>query len=233
MNFEELFAPPVGHHDTLNSKLWEGNERLKSTVRGALLRIAEDFIKFLNVPLTVEDLVITGGNANYSYTPHSDIDLHIIADLSNVPCDREVAELMDTKRLLYKQLNRDLEIYGIPVELYVEDQNHPAVSSGCYSVKTGIWLRKPRPVPEYDKDAVEGKTLMWDKIIKQAIMTGDLATERTAIKLLKDYRKLGLKTAEGEFSVPNLVYKSLRNSDQVRALQNHIDVAHTKSLSVQ
>jgi hypothetical protein len=133
---------------------------------------------------------------------------------------------------LYKKLNPNIEIYGIPVELYVEDLDHPAVSQGCYSIVELRWQRQPQPVPEYDHDAVESKTQMWASIINHAVKTHDLATQRTAMKLLKDYRRLGLKTPEAEFSTANLVFKSLRNSDIVRQLQNQIDIAHQKSLSV-
>jgi hypothetical protein len=50
--------------------------------------------------------------------------------------------------------------------------------------------------------------------------------------LLKQYRQMGLATRDGEFSIPNLAYKSLRNSDEIRALQAQIDLAHDRSLSI-
>ena len=75
------YAVPVEYNTTLNPKLWD-HDRLKPEVRGALLRMAEDFIDFVAVPFDVEDIVITGGNVNFTYTAHSDIDLHIIADFS-------------------------------------------------------------------------------------------------------------------------------------------------------
>ena len=129
MNLNE-FAPPIEYHTKLNPKLWDGN-KLKSEVRGALLRMADDFRDFVEVPFNLVDIVITGGNVNYNYTSKSDIDLHLIADYSKISCDREAEELFDTKRTLYKR-QYDLEIHGIPVELYVEDADHPAVSAGVY-----------------------------------------------------------------------------------------------------
>ena len=50
MNFAEISAP-IGHNATLNPKLWEGSERLKSEVRGALLNIAEDFYRYVHQPV--------------------------------------------------------------------------------------------------------------------------------------------------------------------------------------
>jgi hypothetical protein len=231
MNFLE-FAPPIERNTVLNPDIWD-HDSLKSSVRGALIRIAEDFVKFIELPLDVVDIVITGGNANYTYTSKSDIDLHIIADFSQVQCDREVEELMDSKRLLYKQ-TRDIDVYGIPVELYVEDQDHPAESGGVYSILSNKWLNHPRKdIPDIDEAQLSHWVEVWRTIIQYAIQLGDLETARSTMRLLRTYRRKGLhNTRDGEFSTPNLVYKSLRNDDTVRALQKMIDVAHDRNLSI-
>ena len=66
-----------------------------------------------------------------------------IADFSSVECEREVAELFDSKRLLYKN-KHNLEIYGIPVELYVQDSNQPHYSLGEYSLLKNEWIKYPK-----------------------------------------------------------------------------------------
>ena len=229
MNFRE-YAEPVGRHSSLNPKLWD-HDHLKSSVRGALLRIAEDFLDFVDVPVRVLDIVIAGGNANYTYTGHSDIDLHIIADYSQTPCDREAAELFDTKRLLYKQ-ELDLNIEDIPVELYIEDHRHPAVSAS-YSILRDQWIRLPRKdIPEYDEEELKHWINIWRTVLQHAVKTGSLQICRQAVKLLRNYRKLGLGTAQGEFSVPNLVYKSLRNDDTLAGITHFINQLHSRDLSI-
>jgi hypothetical protein len=45
MNITEL-VEPIRYNKTLNPKFWD-HDRLKSEVRGALLRIAEDFKEFV------------------------------------------------------------------------------------------------------------------------------------------------------------------------------------------
>lgn len=233
MNFQE-FSPPIGHHRELNPKLWQGDNQLRSEVRGALLRIAEDFLEFVEVPVDVQDVVITGGNTGYDYTNHSDIDLHIITDMSQIACDREAEELFDTKRLLYKH-RYDLTIHGIPVELYIEDSSHPAVSAGVFSVQHNRWIKEPTqaPEPKYDQAEVQHWVKVWETIIQHAIKTGELAPCRHALTLLRTYRKMGLKTSLGEYSTPNLVYKSLRNNKTVEAINLLIDRLHDQDLSVQ
>lgn len=229
MNFNE-FAPPVERNTVLNPKIWDSN-RMKSEVRGALLRIAEDFKNFLDVPVRVLDVVITGGNANYNYTAKSDIDLHLIADFSEISCDREVEELFDTKRLLYKR-DHEIEIQGIPVELYVENHDMPAVSAGVYSILHGEWIREPSAnQPDYDEKEVKRMVSIWHAILQHATQTGDLQTCRNSVKLLRTYRKKGLSHS-GEFSVPNLVYKSLRNDDTIKGITVLIDRLHDQSLSL-
>lgn len=228
----ELYQPPVGQHDVLNPKLWEGRGVLKSEVQGALLRIAQDFLDFCQVEVDVVDIVITGGNANYTYTSHSDIDLHIIADLSQVACDREVNELFDTKRLLYREKN-DISIHKIPVELYVEDTRRPAVSGGCYSILKKEWIRRPIQADfEYDQDRVKELVNHWHTLINQAVKSKDADSGRKLINMIRGFRQKGLATDRGEFSIPNLVFKSLRNDESIRQLQHLLDVDHERRLSI-
>lgn len=225
------YAEPIGRNTTLNPKIWD-HDRLKPEVRGALLRMAEDFLEFVGVPVEVLDIVITGGNVNYTYTKDSDIDLHIIADYSKIDCDREVAELFDSKRLLYKR-DHDLSIFGIPVELYIEDHRTPGVTAGQFSVAQDRWIRKPsRVVPKYDQERLAQALSYWHRILRYSTMTGDLQMIRRALKLLRAYRKQGLKTPAGEFSIPNLVYKSLRNDQILSAMMKLADRLHDQELNI-
>jgi hypothetical protein len=217
----------------LNPKIWEGGNRMNSAVRGALMRIAQDFKKFVDIDFPVEDLIVTGSNANYNYNTHSDIDLHLITDFEQLDCDRTAQELFDTKRLLYKKEYR-VVIHGIPVELYVEDKNHPGISGGSYSVLSGKWLSTPNPdIEQPDRTQLNHMIAVWHTILTHAMQTGSLNVCRHAVELLRKYRKMGLQaTAQAEFSIPNLVYKSLRNDKTLENITNMIDRLHDQSLSL-
>ena len=230
---QQEYAQPAGEHQTLNPKLWS-NQHLHHDVRSALLNIAQDFKKFCGVPFRVTDVVITGGNANYSYTEYSDIDLHLITDFDSVACDdQEISELFNTKRLLYKQ-EYDISIRDIPVELYVEDQQHPAVSAGVYSIITNQWRQLPRyTAVKYDAETVKYWAEIWQNILKSAMKTGDLAICRRCLKLLRIYRQLGLNSPGAENSVANLVYKSLRNDRTLIGISRVIDRLHSQQLSLE
>jgi len=225
LDFNLGFEP----HQELNLKLWNGF-KLQHDVAPALIKIAKDFKKFIDVPFDVVDVRITGGQVSYFYTEHSDLDLHLVADFSSVTCDREAAELFDTKRLLYKA-KYDITVKGIPVELYVEDLDHPAVSS-AYSVMKGQWLTKPdKNIGPFDVDDIEHMVNVWTNIITHAMRSNNIETARKTMDLLRKFRGLGLKK-KGEYSTANLVYKTLRNSDLIKNLQNYIDQEHDQSLTL-
>ena len=216
-------------HDSLNPRLWKGEE-LRSEVNLALLKIAKDFIEYIDVPFKVSDLVLTGSQLGYFYTQHSDLDLHIIVDFGTVDCDREAAELFDTKRLLYKK-QYDISIRGIPVEVYVEDLNYPAVSA-TYSLGQQAWVTRPPQAPEeINVEEIERMSQVWSTVIDYTLKTNDLETARNAIKMLRNYRKLGLKHS-GEYGIENLVYKTLRNSKIIEKLMKMIGDLHDQSLSI-
>jgi hypothetical protein len=86
----------INQNAQLNPKLWKDNDLLPD-VKKALIKIAEDFKKYIDIPFEVEDVTITGGQVSYYYTDHSDLDLHLIVDFDSVDCDREAAELFDTR----------------------------------------------------------------------------------------------------------------------------------------
>jgi hypothetical protein len=114
----------------------------------------------------------------------------------------------------------------------VEDQREPAVSSS-YSLIKQQWIREPsKEIPRYDPEELEQQVRVWTKIIQQATKTGDLQILRTVLTLLRKYRRMGLNTDLGEFSIPNLVYKSLRNNSTLIGLVTLVDRLHDQQLSL-
>jgi len=225
LDFKLGFEP----HQELNPKLWKGKQ-LQPDIESALIKVAKDFKKFIDVPFDVVDVRVTGGQVSYYYTEHSDLDLHLIADYSSVTCDREAAELFDAKRLLYKA-KYDVTVRGIPVELYVEDLDHPAVSA-AYSIMKRTWITSPKKdIDTFDVDEIERMSQIWSTVIGHSLESNDVKTAQKTMNLLRKFRHLGLKSG-GEYSTANLVYKTLRNSDLIKNLQNYIDQEHDRNLSV-
>ena len=82
----------------LNSTIWEDSS-LKDKVRDQLYRIALEFYLSLNIEAPMKDIIFTGSLANYNYTKHSDIDLHIMIDYADVDDNLDlVKDLMTAKK---------------------------------------------------------------------------------------------------------------------------------------
>jgi hypothetical protein len=223
------FEPPILTHDQLNPRLWE-NDQLKPQVQVALLRIAREFWKFLDIDAGITDIVISGSQANYNYTSHSDIDLHVIVPMRDIRCDEPIEALFDTKRKLWKA-KHTIDIYGIPVECYTEDQDRPAVSSS-YSLLSNKWIQEPdASLVKYNRSQVEKSVKIWTSLITHAINSENLSELDNVTELLAVYRKLGLRQ-QGEFGTANLTYKSLRNAGLVDRLHLVINQAKDDSLSL-
>jgi hypothetical protein len=223
------FTKGYEEHDRLNPKLWDG-DKLRPEVKVKLLKIANKFKEFIELDIPVIDIHITGGQVTYHYTEHSDLDLHLIIDYSEIDCDQEVEELLDTKRLLFKE-KFQINIRGIPVEPGTEDVNRPTVSS-AWSLKTNSWIREPKNYSgKIDHGNIEKQYIYWDKLIRSVLSQNDIRSAQKVLKLLRKYRKIGLKQT-GEYGVENLVYKSLRNSRTLEKLVKYIDSESDQDLSI-
>jgi len=103
MNLQELdnyiLDDAINFHTDLNSAIWNHKERMRPEVRKALLDIADDFREFLGIQyLALTDITVSGSNAAYSYTPYSDIDLHLVVDFKKISNDEVYKELFDAKK---------------------------------------------------------------------------------------------------------------------------------------
>lgn len=231
MHFQE-FSLPIGQHHSLNDKIWLDQDQIKPEVRAALIQIARSFKEFVDIPFLIKDLQITGAQANYTYTKFSDLDLHLIVDFDTIPdCGQELKLLFDTKRRLWNQ-QHDVTVFGIPVEIYVEDLKEP-VEGSAYSLIQQQWIRTPEKLSTpVDKQEFEQDLKKWKKIIDMAIASDNLKLLKYTMDLLKKYRKTGLNSKQKEYSTANLVFKSLRNSKYIEKLKSHTDQIYDKKFSI-
>lgn len=217
-------------HDTLNPLLWNEDNTLKQDVFEKLSNIAQEFLKFIEIPLNIVDIEIVGSNASYNYNDKSDIDLHIIVN-------SEVNYVEPTiLRQLYNDrkgaFNRDyeLQINGLPVELYIEDVKDGNATNGRYSILKNEWVKFPEPITYEVPDISKDLNKMLDKCFK-TLQSNDPEEVRTLINDIYMMRKLGLAD-DGEASVGNLVFKELRNMDIMSDLKDHYYELRSKELSL-
>lgn len=240
--------------DKLNPKIWElPNERFMSDpkgqvetmvpkVRERLLDIANQFVEFLDVPVFVDDVIMTGSLANYNWSNYSDVDLHIIVDFTQFPEEQIelFQKLFTLKKILFNTIH-DITIKNFEVELYAQDEKEIHTSSGVYSVLYDEWITKPEKINvKVDNTVLMNKVKSWtekiDEVIEDVKESNDLEKSKEIIdklkKKLKDYRKEGL-SGDGEFSYENLVFKFLRRNGYIEKLFNFEDKLIDKTLSLE
>jgi hypothetical protein len=221
MNIHELdnynLADAVKFNQELNPRIWQG-QHMVPAVREKLLEIAEDFIEFLGLSdLEIKDITISGSNAAYSYTPHSDIDLHLVVDLPQADENPVYRELFDAKKYQYND-EHNITIGGHDVELYVENANVPPVSQGVYSLLKNDWIHIPkRHRSNIDDDAVRSKYEDLKQRILAVLDDNDSDKVNKLIAKIKKMRQSSLDE-HGELGVENLAYKMLRTQGLIEKL---------------
>lgn len=239
----------------LNPKLWK-NEELIQEVTDKLEEIAFNFVDNLKedeIELEIKDIVIVGSNANFNYNETSDIDLHIIADMSNVE-DEEEKRLLCILYNAYKTLfnnKYDITVKGHDVEVYVEPDEPAVQSGGIYSLYTG-WLRKPeQDAINTDEDEEFNKVfkkwedrylkIIADEEIPEKEIIEEKLVDRERKKLediekfitaLYELRKNDL-AKEGENSLGNKLFKKIRRLGYLDNLKKLKIALEEKELSLE
>lgn len=224
------FQQTLQYHDNLNIKLFKNN-KLKKQVIKQLIIIANLFRENCKVPHNViKDIILTGGNAGYSYTSVSDVDVHIVIDFSKIENgDIDLVDYYKSKKELWSS-EHNIVIYGYPVELYIQDSadDHPS-GQAIYSILHDKWIVQPKQAPpDYDDPALINKVIKYiDKIDKCAsIEEAKLLKDK-----LKSLRNSGLQYG-GEFSLGNLAFKELRNLGYIQKFHNAYKSLLDRSLSL-
>ena len=206
---------------TLNPKLWS-NGKLRKKLRAGFLKIANEFYKFLDVDAAVKDIIIIGSSANYNWTEHSDIDLHVVINYGQVGDNLHlVKNYMHAKKSIWNE-NYPLSLKGMNIELYAQDVNeklHSTVAS--YSLMQNKWLTKPTAdMISIDDAIIQQKAEPYEYEI-DSLKASDPHIEKKIQSIknrLRHLRQTGLD-AEGEYSIENMAYKHLRNRGYLERLK--------------
>ena len=216
--------------DTLTPKIWNEDLTINPEVRKNLLQISKDFIEFVKIKnLKITDIILTGSIAGYNWHAKSDVDLHVVVDLSNFgQHERFIDEYLQTKKAVWNQ-NHVIEMFGFDVEVYPENKAKKQTAAGIFSLAKNKWLITPvkkdvkvdkelvkkKYQNEVDKilqieDETQQKNFDYEKIIGEIDRYKDRWREK---------RTAAIKE-EGEFAVENLVFKMLRHNAFLEKLTN-------------
>jgi predicted nucleotidyltransferase len=222
----------VAYNRELAAEAWSG-PNLRKEVRYKLLRAAEMFVDYLEIPnFKIIDIVLTGSMANFNYTKFSDFDVHVVTRYSDLECDDLAEAFYQAKKKIWND-DHDVIVRGHEVELYVEDVEQPPVAGGVYSLLDDTWITQPSyEPPEIDNAAVNAKV---EDLIKRISSTISGADDEGDVRRLLDkirrMRRAGLDT-DGEYSVENLAFKILRNLGYLDQLSKAIKDQQDQALSL-
>ena len=211
-------------HNELNPNIWNKDNTIKPDIRKKLLEIAIDFYNVLDLPesVKIQDITLTGSVANYNWSKFSDVDLHLRIQFTDVDDDIEfVKNYFLAKKSLWNQ-KHNVNIYGFPVEVYVENIGDTHISSGLYSILNDVWINIPEKNEiVIDKDDIKSKAegyianLNFLETLFKKGKYQDVIDMVDNIKLrLRNMRQSGLETG-AEYGVENLAFKVLRRSGYI------------------
>lgn len=223
----------IEYHDVLNPKLWENNQLIPE-IKNKLIEIYQTFINKLKeneIPIEVIDVLLLGSNAAYNYTDYSDIDLHIITDFNDIPLNDTLTQLFYNNEKSKFNDDYDINIKGLPVELYIEDIDAGNKSEGVYSLLQDKWLKFPEYNPPQEVDYSFLLDVYKNKI-SEAINSNNSENIKNVINEIKMLRKMSLMDG-GIYSKGNLVFKELRNDGSIGNLYDKLHELVSQELSLE
>jgi hypothetical protein len=207
-------------HDNLNPKIWDENGKLREFIRIKLLKLANEYYRFLEIDADINDIIFTGSLANFNWSSEkfSDIDLHIVVNYNQIDENTElVTKYMFNKKKIWGD-TYDINILGYPVEVFCQDANqHSPFDAGVYSVANDTWIQKPtQGIFHLQAKEVVDKAKHYEKMIREVLKKehtdinwNEYIAEIDSLKE-KIHELRGNLGEGGEFDINNLVYKYLR-----------------------
>ena len=234
LTFDENLEEDIEKHEVLNPKLWNDDATLKAEVQEKIQTIVQYFLNQLQedgIKINIKDIILVGSNCSYNYTKDSDLDIHIIADTSSLKCPDNLYPLLYSAYRSLFNGKYNISFYGIPVEIYVEVEDSPRISNGCYSVLNQKWITEPvkADIPDIDMDEFYTQFEEWENKYNN-LLKGTTSRAETIelinqlIEQIYELRKNGL-AKEGEYGIDNLIFKEFRNRgylDELKELKNEL-----------
>lgn len=235
---QEDFDVMLQYHNRLNPKVWQSNNKIRPELRAKLLQFGRTWQDFAGIPrAAVTDMILTGGNANYNYTPASDLDVHVMVDMKKLGklFGPRLDDFMQAKKQLWT-LTHNVKILGYPLEPYAQDNKSKfPKGQGVYSLMHDGWIQEPAWQANMNfktdpalKQKVKYYMDLIDDIIKHKM--GHSSVEAMKMRL-RTMRSAAIAD-KGEFAPENLVFKELRNQGYLDKLNDYDKKRQDKKLSL-
>lgn len=242
------------YKESLNPSFWDkksgdGKEEwsLDPIIRKKLLKIAEDFIESNSDVLKKKDILdiqLVGSLAGYNWTPHSDLDLHIIVDFKDMKGDQKMIDYAMYGCKFVWNTNHDIVMRGHDVEIAIQDINSESYMSCIFSLEKNKWVKKPKYAkPKVDTFMVDKKfselSYEINKLESKLVLSDQMPSNseslyKRAMKLREKIMRMRKESLSegGEFSTGNLVFKNLRSEGYIGRLIDLINKSYDKIYTV-
>jgi hypothetical protein len=223
----------LAYHKELNPSLWDHNI-LKPNIRDTLLITARAWMTFAKIPSDcVKDIVVVGGNANYNYTPLSDIDVHIMTDYTKLGKYIGATNIDDVSDYIMKakaqwmKSSNSTKVQGYDIEPYAMNiEEKWPVGEGVYSLISSKWIQTPKwdfsVTDTIRSPTLRAKVKYYKHLIDHLISTKAPISDFKALSdKLYNMRASAIQNL-GEFAFENLVFKELRNQGYLDKMDRYI-----------
>ena len=237
VNISERDESPF-YNDSLCPKFWTSDGEntswfLDGRAARKIEKTAKEFFSHFSHLLKqkdISDIQITGDLANFSHTPNSTLDVHILVDLEGMD-DLDMQDLKSEIASLKSNwdLKNSLKMRGRDVDFFIQDANSPHDYSGLYSVLNNEWIKSPsHESPAFDeRDALKKYNSIAHEIGSLENQVS-VTNSSESVKILRD-RALELKrriqsmrkdyvSKKGQSAVGSLVFKMLRKEGYIEKL---------------
>lgn len=217
----------------LNEKIWDRNGKIIPMIREKLLILAHKIADDVATLVKIKHIYFTGSLATYKWTAASDIDLHIIVDILESHSDNTLTEYFD---LICKLFNSQHNIFikGYKVEINMKDKEVFHQDKAAYDLVKNEWVKKPtKHTRDLDDPEVVKIASEYQKKIDSLISSEGSEEEANELRRdVKELRTTGLGES-GEYSIGNLVFKRLRNTEHLARLFDYSRNLEDKNLSLE
>lgn len=171
---EEKIAEYLQLHDILSPEIFDAKDELLSDVKKTLQQISEfltGYMMRIFQHVEIEDIILSGSRCYYNYQDSSKLDLIILLApdekiISREEFDRQFHNINEG----LSARGYDFFINGVRVS-YAWRTKLPE-SAGIYSLKKGIWIKKPTVMPyAFSAEGFQQELAEYDQKI-QAFLSG-------------------------------------------------------------
>jgi predicted nucleotidyltransferase len=218
----------------LNDRVWGKDGKVIPEVREKLITLAYKVADDVATLVEIKNIYFTGSLAGYKWTAASDIDLHIIVKVLETHTHDTLAEYFDLICKLFN-IQRNIFIKGYKVEVNIKENEVFHKGKGIYDLIENEWVQEPGPETRNlnDLEVVKVAKEMEKKIDKLINSKGSAEEAKEIKKEIKAYRKSGLESSDGEYSIGNLAFKNLRHSGYIAKIFNYYKELEDAKLSLE